>query len=110
MNRIIGACGLICSDCEAYKATVTNDDELRRTTSKNWSKVYGADILPEHINCLGCMQDSVKIGHCSDCKMRECVVSKGYENCSECDEYPCEMMEEFVKVVPFTQDIILSLK
>ncbi len=110
MERLIGACGIICTECAAYKATKANNDELRAKTAKEWSKMYNAEIKAEHINCEGCMADGVKLGHCNECKMRACVVSKGYQNCSECAEYPCKMMEEFIKVAPFTKEVIESLR
>jgi len=44
MKKMISHCGLICSDCNAYKATVNNDDKLKAQTAEEWSRMYGADF------------------------------------------------------------------
>lgn len=101
MEKLVGVCGITCSECPALKATLTNDDELRKSTAEVWSKEYGADIKPEHINCEGCMTESdVKISHCSECEIRACGVERGLSNCAECDDYACEKLEKFFTMVP----------
>ena len=82
-------CGLNCAECDALKATVNNDNNLREQTAKTWSSMYGVDIKPEQINCTGCKSDGVRVFHCSNCKIRACNVEKKYDNCSACNEYPC---------------------
>ena len=56
MKKIIAKCGLECTDCNAYKATVADDDDLRKKTAEEWSRMFKADIKAETINCLGCQQ------------------------------------------------------
>ena len=53
MKDMIGYCGLDCAACDAYLATVHDDQTLREKTAKLWSELNQAAILPEHINCLG---------------------------------------------------------
>ncbi|MDP8232615.1 MAG: DUF3795 domain-containing protein [Candidatus Zophobacter franzmannii] len=110
MEKIISACGLVCSGCEAYLATKDNDDELRKATSEKWSTMYGADINPEAINCTGCMEEGVKLGHCGECKIRVCVIAKGYQNCAPCDEFPCEIVNMIYKMAPEAKKNIEEIK
>lgn len=51
MKDKLGCCGLNCEKCDAKLATVHDDDELRKKTSKLWSSLNGVDITPEMINC-----------------------------------------------------------
>ena len=87
MNRNIAYCGLDCSVCEAYKATVNDDDGLRRKVAAEWSELNGVDITPGMINCLGCRIDGPKAPYCeSMCEIRKCGISKGFETCGECPD------------------------
>ncbi len=60
MNKMIAFCGLDCEKCDAYLATVTNDNALREKTAKLWAEMNNAPITPEMINCMGCRADGVK--------------------------------------------------
>ena len=50
---MIAYCGLDCEKCDAYLATVNDDQALREKTAKAWAELNHAPILPEHINCQG---------------------------------------------------------
>ena len=39
MKNMIGYCGLDCEKCDAYIATVHNDQDLRETTAKLWAEL-----------------------------------------------------------------------
>lgn len=60
MKDKLGCCGLNCEKCDAKLATVNDDDELRKKTSKLWSSLNGVDITPEMINCYGCRSGGVR--------------------------------------------------
>lgn len=49
MRDMIAYCGLDCEKCDAYLATINNDQALREKTAKLWGKLNNAPILPEHI-------------------------------------------------------------
>lgn len=86
MNELIGYCGLDCGQCDARTATVNNDDELRARTAKLWCEWNNTDeIKPEHINCLGCRAEGVKIYFCSClCEVRKCCIDNGMDTCAGC--------------------------
>lgn len=62
MKDMIAYCGLDCEKCDAYLATINNDQDLREKTAKLWAELNQAPILPEHINCEGCRVDGAKNG------------------------------------------------
>lgn len=98
--EIIGTCGLICSECPAYLATINDDDDLRAKTAEHWSKIYNADIKAKDINCSGCRAEGVKFNHCNSCPVRLCAIDKGVDNCAFCEDYSCETLDKFVEYIP----------
>jgi hypothetical protein len=106
MDKIIGFCGLVCTECPAYLATINNDEELRKATAKKWSEMYKSDIKPENIKCNGCTTQGHKFHHCTECEMRLCGISKKVKNCGHCAEYPCKTMKAFLKYVPDAKKVL----
>lgn len=101
MERMIAYCGLVCADCDAYKATQNNDDRLRAEVAAKWTGEYKHPFKPEDIDCDGCLPDTIKsIGHLNICPVRKCGMSKGVKNCGWCADYSCDKTEEFFKMVP----------
>ena len=87
MKKMIAYCGLDCEKCDAYLATLRDDQALREKTAKAWSELNHVPILPEHINCLGCRADGIKTVFCDSlCEIRQCALKKGVETCSDCEE------------------------
>lgn len=87
MENRIACCGLDCEKCDAYLATIHNDDALREKTATLWSELNHAPITPEMIHCLGCRQDGVKTPYCADmCAIRKCALKKGFATCGDCAE------------------------
>lgn len=87
MREMIAYCGLDCEKCDAYLATINDDQALREKTAKQWSELNNAPILPEHINCQGCRVDGIKTVFCdSMCGIRACALKKGLETCGACPE------------------------
>ncbi len=99
MGKMMAYCGLMCDECNAYKATANNDDALRRQTSEEWSKLYGANVKAEDVNCLGCKSD-VNFNYCGMCRIRACNIKRSISNCSECDLFSCDLSEEMFNHAP----------
>ena len=64
MRDMIAYCGLDCEKCDAYIATVNDDQALRERTAELWAALNGAPIRPEHINCEGCRASGLKTVFC----------------------------------------------
>jgi hypothetical protein len=111
-DRIIGSCGIVCTECPAFIARRTDDQALREKTAKEWSEQYGAVIPVEEINCDGChASDGVQISHCGECDIRRCCQGvHGLENCGLCGDYPCEKVEKFFEFVPDARVVLDGIR
>ena len=88
VSSMIGCCGLDCEKCDAYIATINDDQALREKTAKLWSELNNAPILPEHIKCAGCRADGVKTVFCESlCEIRKCARSRNVATCGDCAEW-----------------------
>lgn len=106
MQINISPCGLVCSRCDAYRATQENSPEKLELVAADWRKRYHCDdIKAELIPCDGCMTEGGrKCYHCDhSCAIRPCAVEKGVKICSECPDYPCGKLKEFFGYVPESQ-------
>ena len=109
MGRMIAYCGLDCEKCDAYLATIHDDQALREKTAKLWAELNGAPILPEHINCVGCRTDGVKTLFCDQlCKIRQCAQEKGVTTCGNCEDM--EQCQKIRMVISENPDVMENLK
>ena len=101
MGEMIARCGLVCTECGAYKATVNDDDDKRAEVAREWSKMYDAELSPSDINCDGCLSDGPRLfRHATVCEIRKCAGAKGVLNCAHCEDYPCERLEGLFGMAP----------
>jgi len=101
MGRMIAYCGIICSECPAFRATQKDDDNKRKKVAEMWSKQFNAEFKPEDINCDGCLSESGRLfNYCMICGIRKCGREKGVKNCAYCDDYACETLNKFIGNVP----------
>jgi hypothetical protein len=98
---MLGCCGIDCSGCGAYIATLENDDIKRAEVAREWSEQYSTDLKPEQIVCNGCVSDGPWFHYTENvCEIRKCCVGKSLASCAVCDEYACDRLEEFFNMVP----------
>jgi hypothetical protein len=89
---LMAPCGLYCGTCGVYIATRDGNEKFKAVMGNLYK------TKPEETECLGCMQSdpSKKLyGLCSMCKVRACVISKGYYSCHQCEQFPCSLLENF---------------
>lgn len=91
-KRLMAPCGLYCGTCGVYIATRDKNEKFRRIMAD----LYGTK--PEETACIGCMQpdppEHIYI-YCKLCMIRNCVKSKGFYSCHQCQEWPCEQIDSF---------------
>ncbi|MGN0045298.1 DUF3795 domain-containing protein [Alistipes indistinctus] len=110
-KRLIACCGLDCESCDARRATLTDDNELRETTARKWSEMNGApEITAATVNCMGCRTEGVKFAYCSEyCEIRKCVYAKGFETCGDCKELDgCRIVGAVLQHAPSAKENLLS--
>ena len=111
MTEMISMCGLKCHECGAFIARRGDDEKLRAETAAIWSKVYGAEIKPESINCDGCVSEGeVLFQHCTVCEMRKCGKARGVATCAHCEDYVCEKLAELFKMAPEAKDTLDAVR
>ena len=91
-KALMAPCGLYCGTCAVYIATRDNNEKFKAVMGN----LYGS--TPEDTECLGCMQadpPAKLYAICQLCEIRNCVRSKGYYSCHQCDEWPCKLIENF---------------
>ena len=109
MKTMIAYCGLDCGKCDAYLATIHDDQVLREKTAKLWSELNHVVILPEDINCEGCRADGKKTVYCDRlCAIRQCAMKKGVETCGSCPEM--ETCPTVAMVIANNPDALRNLK
>lgn len=95
MRKIVGYCGIICSDCPVLWATLKDDDVERRRVAEMFTRQYRREYRADEINCDGCLSDDSRVfGYCSVCEIRKCGKAKGVSNCGFCADYPCEWLSK----------------
>lgn len=91
-EKLMAPCGLYCGTCGVYISTRDDNAKFRGALGK----LYGTK--PEETRCTGCMQPDPPqclYTFCQSCKLRACVLEKGFSSCHQCEEFPCELVEEF---------------
>lgn len=94
-NQMIAVCGLDCGGCDIRLAT--NDPKVAQQIVDWFKKERNEEVKIKDVRCLGCRGDRTR--HWSaDCWILQCCVdTKGLEFCYECDEFPCEKLEQWAK-------------
>ena len=108
---LAGYCGLVCTNCPAYQATMRDDEELRRSIAEQWSQEFDMDLDPDSIHCCGCTAEKGRhISNCDVCEIRLCARERKLATCAECPDYMCERLREFVSVVPEAHLLLEELR
>ena len=93
-EQIIGACGLICSNCKIYNAP--NNPEIAEKLVEHFQGMW-ENVKQQDFHCGGCWGDKSELWS-PDCWIRKCCVSqKNLKFCYECPEFPCLKLKEWVK-------------
>ena len=88
-------CGIDCTRCKTFRATLGNDDGTRREVQAYYREI-GIDIELEDLHCLGCGSNE-QMPACAGCPYRKCGEEKGLRRCAECGEYPCASLQWYTE-------------
>jgi len=90
MKEILSKCGFRCDLCPAYSENITCDED-KKAVSEGWKRLFGFEIPPEEIECVGCHN---KGNHPDNgCPVRPCAVERNIENCGFCDNFECDALK-----------------
>ncbi|UCG43310.1 MAG: DUF3795 domain-containing protein [candidate division WOR-3 bacterium] len=91
---MVAYCGLVCTECPAHKATLTNDRALLEQTAERWSTPEH-QVRPEDILCDGCLGGGERMTtFCAMCPVRACARDRRVAHCGECVDYACYRLEQ----------------
>lgn len=99
-------CGLYCGVCAIHIAHRDNNQKLKQALVNLYKGgTPGKGTLPgsenltaDDIKCDGCLADD-RFMHCEQCEIRTCCQEKGYAGCHECNEFPCQYIDDFSMAV-----------
>ena len=94
MENLIAYCGINCTTCSLYIATVNKDASLKMELATKWGQMYKKTFKIEDMECLGCKSEKVFM-LCKKCDIKSCNENKGLEICSKCGNYPCSRIDKF---------------
>lgn len=102
----MAACGVMCSDCPAYRGDTRGLAHQERTVAA-WRRIYGLNETTEHISCGGCFGPDEELFHtCRKCEARRCCRSKGFVTCADCSVEACPALETAQSVWDGVPDLV----
>jgi len=95
-KNFLAPCGLYCGVCGVYLATRDNNmGFLERLLGVYKTGIPGLEgTTLEELLCDGCLAERKSL-FCRSCQIRDCTLTRGYEGCHQCAEFPCRYIEEF---------------
>jgi hypothetical protein len=107
MQRMVAYCGLVCTECDSYKATQKGDRKALEELARKAKADYGVDTTADGCLCDGCLPErGRKIEYCAKCEIRACAVAKKLENCGHCSEYACDKLSAFLKMATKAKPVL----
>jgi hypothetical protein len=116
-NRFISYCGSYCRFCDWFTGRIRRVAEttlnlvqdrsvLRRQLEQKGvdfaNFIKGIVSLTESSICPSCKAEVKKNRNAEDrCKIRQCCSNKGFNLCSDCEEFPCEVLTTNPGVVKY---------
>jgi hypothetical protein len=102
MEQHIAACGLDCGACPFPHIHESLENAQKWVGQFREWKVIGEnegaeEIMAKGPYCINCHGDRTKHWSANCWILKCCVDEKGLDNCSQCDEFPCDRLTEWSK-------------
>jgi hypothetical protein len=105
MQKAVSPCGLICTECEAYKATQADDADAIAAVAAEWSQRYGIAFSPDDLWCNGCATANGRRARATyECPIGPCARRRGLATCAECADYCCQNQARVHRLAPHAHD------
>jgi hypothetical protein len=105
-ERMVAHCGLICTECGAWKATRTMDQAAAASVAAEWSAMFASQVKVADVWCDGCLVEGKKCAHCAECAIRACALQHQVRNCGHCDEYACDKVAGLFAMAPAAKAVL----
>lgn len=93
MDKLMSACGVMCSECGAYLAA-SKGPAYQQQVADAWRRIYGLDEATANISCKGCLGSDEDVFHTSiHCAARRCCRANRFTSCAECPNQLCGYLE-----------------
>lgn len=93
-QRNMASGGLICSTCGIHLAP--KNPEIAKILVKDFKGKW-ENVSPEDFHCKGCWSDDSEMWS-PDCEIRKCCIKdKKFQYCFECQEFPCQKLQNWAK-------------
>ncbi len=113
-KRYISFCGSYCHTCDWFTGKIrkTFQSALKMLNEYGFKRLLegkanidnfrkGLETLADSGICSGCKAEVAKNPEEDRCKIRQCCSRKGFDLCSECAEFPCELLKTNPGVIKF---------
>ena len=88
-DELIAYCGLFCGAC-SFKVAYDENDRIH---IENMPEKYDKFRNMPLEFCPGCRLEN----QCGNCDIKDCAEKKDVKYCSQCDEFPCQKLDDFNK-------------
>jgi hypothetical protein len=107
MKKMVAYCGIVCTECDSYKATQKGDRDALEELARKAKADFGMDTTAEGCLCDGCLPaKGHKIDYCSKCEIRDCATTKKVANCAHCADYACAKLSAFFEVAKKAKPVL----
>ena len=82
-TRLTAPCGIDCFNCQLFKGNAESSE--RQSVNELYPQL-------KNVFCQGCRDQGGCVIMQGPCSTRECAMDKGITLCSECSDFPCNML------------------
>ena len=113
-KRYVSFCGSYCHTCDWHTGRIrkTFQSALDALEEYGFNRLLegkadrenlkeGLRILAESGICSGCKAEIAKTPSEDRCRIRQCCAAKGFDLCSQCSDFPCDMLKKNPGVIKF---------
>jgi len=113
-KRYIGFCGSYCRTCDWFTGKIRSTfqsalDMVEEYGFRKWLEgEVDIENMKKSLRILanaqidsGCKADIAENPEDDRCKIRQCCYQKGFDLCSECSDFPCDLLKSNPGVIKF---------
>lgn len=103
-KNLLAPCGLYCGVCSIHIADRDNNVKFKKILVDLYKPMTKS---ADDIKCAGCLAEREEniFLYCKTCPIRDCVKSKSFDGCYQCDDFPCKYIDRFP--IPVGKKVIM---